>query len=403
MTKMHSLAGVELGPEFHAMVDAIAEPLPVPRYSRFPVLLDDLPHFSARLDLVRLAVIVALERTADSVQVVPAAGRERSSLGYDWLICGERPSAERTVTLAEGGDGRVRVTVDGTLIHVEPPSEQESRRLLESGARGTSLRFPIFPSAGPSLVARGDGPDELVLWRCGLPAARFRLPGPVLAAIYVSETSFEMLVALIEVDGELVVHIEGDQDTYLRKLRVPIDFSARDEAAHDLSPLYLHMEEFWQFGVYFRRAGQWWTLRCAGVHIVLEPSNAALHQPESTPFQTRLDGAGQVLFGPGNWTAGLRAAGWTVWGPGLDDTVIPVPSGAYVLGLTKVANRPALLTREGGTVRVRLEKESRTVVEFATPVVRHHHLPWIAVQRSAHLVEVLDVATGAVLHRLGTA
>ncbi|PWK85143.1 hypothetical protein C8D88_107350 [Lentzea atacamensis] len=77
MTKMHSLAGVELGPEFHAMVDAIAEPLPVPRYSRFPALLDDLPHFSARLDLVRLAVIVALERTASRSSRRPAANGAR--------------------------------------------------------------------------------------------------------------------------------------------------------------------------------------------------------------------------------------------------------------------------------------------------------------------------------------
>ncbi|SDP04771.1 hypothetical protein SAMN05421507_10571 [Lentzea jiangxiensis] len=36
-------------------------------------------------------------------------------------------------------------------------------------------------------------------------------------------------------------------------------------------------------------------------------------------------------------------------------------------------------------------------------MLRHHELPWVAVQRSAHLVEIVDVATGAVLHRVDTA
>ncbi|WP_432857334.1 hypothetical protein ACQPXB_44215 [Amycolatopsis sp. CA-161197] len=44
----------------------------------------------------------------------------------------------------------------------------------------------------------------------------------------------------------------------------------------------------------------------------------------------------------------------------------------------------------------------RTVVGFAGPVVRHYHLPWLAVRRSDHLIEVLDIATGAVLRRAET-
>lgn len=38
------------------------------------MLLDDRPDTSARLDLVRLAVIVALERQVESVTVVPVTG-----------------------------------------------------------------------------------------------------------------------------------------------------------------------------------------------------------------------------------------------------------------------------------------------------------------------------------------
>ncbi|MEV6901583.1 hypothetical protein [Amycolatopsis sp. NPDC051372] len=138
---------------------------------------------------------------------------------------------------------------------------------------------PHFPEFG-FLAGRA---DELVLWRCGLPTAKFRMPAPVPAATCVSNSSFESLVALVEVDRELVVHIEGDQDTDLRKLHTPIDFRVAGEDRLDLSPLYL-----WR---------------------------------------------------------GRR-----------------VPR----------------------------------------PVVRHYDLPWLAVRRSAHLIEGLDIATAVVLHHVET-
>lgn len=73
-----------------------------------------------------------------------------------------------------------------------------------------------------------------------------------------------------------------------------------------------------------------------------------------------------------------------------------------MLGLTTVGGRPALLTREGDVIRARTEDDVRTVVEVAGPVLRHYELPWLGVQRSPHLVEVIDIATGSVLHRLST-
>ncbi|MEV8614991.1 hypothetical protein AB0383_45050 [Amycolatopsis sp. NPDC051373] len=94
---------------------------------------------------------------------------------------------------------------------------------------------PHFPEFG-FLAGRA---DELVLWRCGLPTAKFRMPAPVPAATCVSNSSFESLVELVEVDRELVVHIEGDQDTDLRKLHTPIDIRVAGEDRLDLSPLYL--------------------------------------------------------------------------------------------------------------------------------------------------------------------
>lgn len=412
-TNLSVLTGVDLGPKFGEMVDTVAALVSAP-HERITVLLDDLPHSSARLDLVRLAVIVALERKAASLQILSVTGCERYRLGTEWLISRVRPAhgftflkgeeqpPERTVTLAETGDGHVTVDVNGTWIEVPVPSEEECLRSLESGVRGTTLRFPVFPSSGPSMVARGDGPDELVLWRYGVPAAKFRLPGPALAAIYVSDSVFESLITLIEVDRQLLVHIEGNRDTDLRKLRTPIDFNVADEAERDLSPLYINMDESWRFGVYFRRAGRWWTLRSSPGHIYLEPSNSLVHQPESFPFHTKLDGGGRVLFGPGASYAAPRRRTWKVWSYRFDDTFIRVPPGEEVLGLTGISGRPALLTREGGVVRARTPEDVHTVVELAGPVVRHYELPWIAVQRSPWLVEVLHIATGAVLHRVGT-
>lgn len=424
-TSLPVLAGVDLGAEFRALVDAVAVLVPPQeRRQRIEVWLDDLPDSSARLDLVRLAVIVALEQKAESVNLLPVTDGDRYRIGTEWLISrtepapgfayrsGEEQPPERTVTLADGDDGFVRVTVNGARIEVAPPSEQECLRLLESGVRGTTLRFPVFPSSGPSMLARGDGPRELVLWRWSTPAVKFRLPGPVLAAIYVSESFCESLITLIEVDRELVVHIEGTQDLDVRKLHVPIDFSVADEAEHDLSPLYLDMDEAWRFGVYFRRAGVWWYLQwSAGDHITLARSNAVVHQAGRFHFHTNTDGAGHSLLGADYWYAGLhRRTGktwwhgstWKAWRHSRPDAFITVPPGEDVLGLTQIGDQPALLTREGATVRARTPEGVRTVVEFAGPVVRHHELPWVAVQRSAHLIEVLDIATGTVLHRIGT-
>lgn len=408
------LTGVKPSAQFHSMVSAIAERVR-PDKGWIAVLLDDLPDSSARLDLVRLAVIAAMERGATAFQVVPVSACHWSQVGGEWLISRARPARgftfsngamqppERTVTLAESGVGSVQVRVHGAQIEVWPPSERECRRLLESGARGTPLRFPVFPGSGPSLIARGSRRDELVLWRCGLPPARFRLPGPVLAATCVSTSSSESLIALIEVDRTLVVHVEGDQKENLHQLRVPIDFRVAREARHDLSPLYLDMDEPWDFGVYFRRAGQWWRLRRHHGGITLAPSASRLHQPGSFPFHTVTHGADDLVLGPGHSYAVPDGSRWRTWGPHWDDTFIIVPPGEDVLSLTKFDGKPALLTREGAVVRARTTDDVRTVAEFAGPLVLHHHLPWVAVQRSAHLVEVLDVASGAVLHRLGTA
>lgn len=71
--------------------------------------------------------------------------------------------------------------------------------------------------------------------------------------------------------------------------------------------------------------------------------------------------------------------------------------------MANIGDQPALLTREGDVLRARTPEDVRTVVEFAGPVLRHHELPWVAVQRSPHLIEVLDLATGTVLHRISTA
>ncbi|MDX8141084.1 hypothetical protein SK854_03110 [Lentzea sp. BCCO 10_0061] len=385
----------ELGPEFRAMVNAIAGTTPHPGRTLLPA---DLPNSSARLDLVRLAVIVALERAGEQFEGVPAPPRRGWPAALKAAVFKERRPG-RPVTIAEDGE-LVRVTIGEERFEFRPPSEQECRRLLEPGARGTVLRFPVFPSHGPFLLARGHRPDEVVLWEPGAPVTEVRLPGPVLAATYVSRTG---LNALIEVDGELFVHYEDDHDTIMRNLRIPIDFSVADEAERDLSPLYLHAVELWDYRVYFRRAGLWWEFSWSPGHVRLEPSNSKVHQPERFPFQTVLDGAGLSLFGPSRRTAGRRDDGWVTWGYGRDGEVIPVPPAEEVLGLTEFDDRPALLTREGAVVRARTLEDVRTVVEFDGPVLLHHGLPWVAVQRSAYLVEVIEVATGAVLHRVSTA
>lgn len=411
MTHLPVLAGTDPGEDFRSVVDAIAKDLPLPVDPRISVLLDDLPDSSARLDLVRLAVIVVLEREAPRFQVLPVTACHWNRIGSEWLISREHPSRGftfadgkeqspwRTVTLTEE-DGIVHVTSGDVRIAVAVPSEEDCRRLLKTGVRGTPLRFPVFPSAGASILARGDGPDELLLWRCGLPVTRYRMAGPVLAATHVADTSQEQLIALVEVDGELV-RVEHGQDPGTSELRTPIGFSVTDEAERDLSPLYLDMDEPWRYGVYFRRAGRWWNLRYHGGTVTLAESRATTHQPGRRPWHAEVFGGDRSLFGPNGSHGELQGSGWKIWNT--DGAVIPDPPDEHVLGLTEVEGQPALLTREGEVVRARRQHDVRTVVEFEGPVIRHHGLPWVAVQRSAHLVEVVDVATGAVLHRVDTA
>jgi hypothetical protein len=340
-TRLPVLSGVDLGREFHGMVDAIAERVK-PAERRACVLLDDLPDTSARLDLVRLAVIVALERQSERFDVRPTTGCYWNQAGYEWLISRTEPATpftfvggkpqppERTVTLSDAGHG-ARVSVNGVPLEVAPPPEPECARLLGSGARGTVLRFPVFPSSGSSMIARGERPDELVLWRCGLPASRHRMPGPVIAAIHEADMNIESLTALVEADGELVLHAEGHQ-TGLLDLRVPIDFSLAGETEHDLSPLYIDpARRHSGRGFHFRRGRRWWTVRDNAGRVRFEQSDAESYAPTAQPFHY-------------------------------------APAGGLDLSLTK-----------------------------------HHCLPWVAVQRSPHLVEIINVATGAVLHRVDTA
>ncbi|WP_394621160.1 hypothetical protein JNUCC0626_19330 [Lentzea sp. JNUCC 0626] len=409
MSALHALSGVNLGPAFHAVVDEIAVALPLtPRRNR-SVFLDDLPDSSARVDLMRLALIVALER-AGSLYAVSVTGHSGYRPDDAWLISREHPSPgltflrdeeqppERIATVTEDPDG-VRVTAGALEFLFQPPPEDECRRLLNAGVRGTPVRFPNFPSPGPFLLARGDGPDEVLLWRLGLPTARFRLPGPVLAATFVANHVMTALVTLIEVGGELLAHVTGDEFESMLKLHVPIDFGVETES--DLSPLYFDMDEPWDYGVYFRRGATWWTLRWWPSRALLRPSTSKVHHPTSYPFHTQLDGAGHVLFGP-HWTYGRREAGWTAWGSKGDDVVIPIPPGEDVLGVTEIGDRPVMLTGEGPVIRARTPDTAHTVIEFDGPVARHHQLPWLAVQRSPHLVEIIDIATGDVLHRLDT-
>ncbi|SFQ98723.1 hypothetical protein SAMN04488564_101686 [Lentzea waywayandensis] len=388
--KLHVLSGVDLGPEFHALVKKIHRGMLKPRYRRVSVLFDDLAGTSARVDLVRLATIAALEQTGESVELMPVSAR------------GHTVGLECVIGVADNGDGTVRVTAAGVQVDVLPPSEEDCHRLLTSGVRGTAMRFPVFPSSCPSLVARGDGPDELVLWRCGLAPAKVRLPGPVLAAIHVSDRSGEVLKALVEIDGELI-YMSHDEDPAQCELRIPIRFSVAAEAKRDLSPLYLDMDEPWRYGVYFRRAGKWWNLHYHGGTITLKQSTGTTHQPGSFPWHAKVYGGDRSVFGPGYSHAERRhGTDWTVTGTGAEQ-VITVPPGEHVLGLTEVGKQPALLTREGNIVRARRQHDVRTVVEFKGPVIQHYEAPWVAVQRSPHLVEVIDIATGAVLHRLDTA
>ncbi|MET8525938.1 hypothetical protein [Micromonospora sp. NPDC005172] len=359
-----------------------------------------------------------------------------------WLLTGPHLASQlgdRSRVLAsheqdwsDEGARSVRVVVGERRLDLPLPGGEVALRVLRgagfravsAGARaaGGPLRAPVFPSADPYLLTRGDRPAEMVSVRVptGRPR-RHHLPGPALAAAWLGRR----LVVLTSVDETLRAVVIGKPLGRLEDLAVPLDAvglsAAEVETAAQgaLSPLY-----FQGGRLLCELGGDWWSLSTkgtdrlpsyvtvapgtqmdvprmawrAGDHIEVTEHTAVLPIPATA----------RVVLGVGARTAwSLDATTWRVHGASGLVGDVDVARDATVLGIVDI-DGPQLVTLSGGGLIVRLVSPAgiQTLTRWSggtgAPAL-HPSRPWLAVPRPDGLVEIADLATNDVLCALRSA
>jgi hypothetical protein len=448
-----------------------------PSRGRVAVLVDTGPEQLGAGRLVQLAALVVLHRRAarqDAPLVVGALGDEpgrwragefamlldgwlharrsadATTADVDawtacaddelWVLTGPRLAGalgvrarRRVLVSAEAdwdadGATAIELALDGRRVRLPLPARPLAVRTLRGAgfrrghevvaATGTgALRAPVFPSASPNLLARGERDDRLA--RLPVAAGRPRwhsLSGPVLAA----GLPGRRLVALVVRDDQLRIDIAGKQLRWAERIAVPL--GAVRLSDDDVSrlvdntpvPLYLNGDT-----IAVALAGQWWQLPADAPPI---PMNVVAAGPGPAPDAPRLVRRhGDRLYMPGYRGTRLPADTRTVLGPG-DSTALspdglawdiraggdPIPvtvkPGDEVLGIVLLPGGPALVTVSSTRITVRLVGVGgpRTLTACSGPhgpVALHPTQPWLAVPRSPSRIDVVNLATGTVLRR----
>ncbi|GAA1796327.1 hypothetical protein HC028_23480 [Planosporangium flavigriseum] len=323
------------------------------------------------------------------------------------------------------GATTVRISVGERRIDLSLPDHDIALRVLRgagfqratvpASAGAGPLRAPLFPSTRPYLVARGEGPAEIVSFPVptGRPR-RHRLPGPVLGASWLGRR----LVVLTCVDQTLRAVVIGKPLGRLHQLAVPlaaIGMSIGDaEAAAEpaLSPLYFHAGD-----LLCEIGGVWWRLSTDDPPLLESFAAVAPGQQVDQPrmawrINTAIRGDvprgadipadAQLVLGPGDsgaWT--VDATTWNIYTPPGVVHHVTVPDGAKVVGLATI-DGPRLVTLSSGGLIVRLVSPTQTRVltrwsgGVAEPAL-HPSQPWLAVPRPDGLIEVADLASNQLL------
>ncbi|MEU7751185.1 hypothetical protein [Micromonospora sp. NPDC049171] len=349
-----------------------------------------------------------------------------------WLLTGPRlaselPDRHRMLVSDEqewGADGatRVRAVVGDRHLDLPLPPVKIALRVLRGTAFRSapvgdavgSLRTPTFPSSAPYLIARGDGPAEVVSVR--VPTGRLRrhhLPGPALAAARLGQR----LVLLSCVDEMLRPIVIGKALGNTQDVAVPLATIGRSAADVEtaaqgpLSPLHLHGGDLLcAFG------GVWWNLstgRALSSYVAVAPGRQ-LDGPRlawrggtdiraaGLPVEVRIPGTARVVLGAGSRTAwSVGDATWHIHAASGPVGDVTIEKGTTVVGLVDIGG-PQLVTLSSSGLIVRLVSPAgtRTLTRWSGGVgapALHPSKPWLAVPRPDGLIEIADLATNQVL------
>jgi hypothetical protein len=323
----------------------------------------------------------------------------------------------------------VEVLVEGRRVELALPAGPITVRALRGAgfrSRGAALdgadnqsatlRYPIFPSSQPRLLARGVGDNELlgVSVRENEQTTRIRrypFAGRVIAASFVGQRT----VAVTEMGGELRIEVIGKPLGHLDRVAISIGAAQISAAELDAACAALHPAYFVAGDLVFSLGERWtWLTSEGGAHM---PNIAAIavgrapDQPRIAYQSPRgvfanglqLDPGTPVVFGPGDLTAIRTGAVTWVIGPG--QTEVRVDGNPKILGLLDLKGEPALITVSSAGLILRMHTSSgtRTLTKWsgaATVPALHPIKPWLAVQRDGGAIEVADLTSDKVLTRI---
>ncbi|WP_433132839.1 hypothetical protein ACQPWW_14220 [Micromonospora sp. CA-240977] len=375
--------------------------------------------------------LVARRATEPGPSTVREWTEQLDAADQAWVLTGphladDLPDRHRVLVSHEqewGVDGAsvVRAVVGGRHLDLPlPPADVALRVLRGTAFRATPvgtgvgpLRTPLFPSTVPYLIARGDGPAEVVSVRVptGRPR-RHQLPGPALAATWLGRR----LVILSCVDETLRPVVIGKPLGQTHELAVPLaavglSVSAVEAAAGPLSPLYFQGGD-----LLCEFAGDWWNLsnaRPLSSYLTVAPGRQPDHPRlarrggthiwgTGLPDEVRIPATARVVLGAGTMTA--WSVGDTTWriqtASGLVGDVT-IEQGTTIIGLVDI-DGPHLVTVSSSGLIVRLVSptHTRTLTRWSGGVgapALHPSQPWLAVPRPVGLIEIADLATNQVL------
>jgi len=355
--------------------------------------------------------------------------------GHSAVVTEDFWSADRVnVVKVEVAGRTIRLTLPEPDLAIAALRGRSVRRLsTRTETLHNSIRWPVFHGADRRLLARGDGPDELVV----IPVPRtmggesgrvkrHRLGGPILAASPLGRR----IVALVWKDGLVRCQVIGKALALTARIEATLpEVGLTDAELEDLGDQPIGPLVFQSGDVIARLGGSWWRLsvdqitaeniaavapgraldtpriaRCWGGLLGVDDKTVRLVDEDSSPVPGA-DHPAVVLGAQGGTAFSHDNRRWTLTSsiPSPDSRAqIELEDGSTVLGLIEEATLGTALvvrSRGGQIVRLVTPDASRALTRLSSDLVHaaaHPVLPLVVAQRSDGSTVVVE-SSGAVL------